>query len=202
MIDKQQLRRQLRQQRQGLDPRQLRNASDRIIQRLNTLPLIRRAQRIGFYMASNGEVDLDPLLQQSLQQGKQCFLPVLHPFHDARLWFVQWQQHQALQINRFGIAEPVAHHARISKPFALDVVLVPLLGFDEQGNRLGMGKGYYDRCFAYLRRRRQWHRPRLIGVAHDFQKVEGLVAEPWDVPLDLIVTERSAYGPLADQYKT
>jgi len=195
MIDKQHLRRQLRRQRLALDTRQLLHASDAVIRQLNSLPLFRRAQRLGFYMASNGEIDLDPLLQQSLQQGKQCFLPVLHPFHDSRLWFVQWQQEQALHANRYGIVEPVAHHARIIKPYALDMVLVPMLGFDEQGNRLGMGKGYYDRCFSYLRRHRQWHRPRLIGIAHEFQKAEGLQADTWDIPLDLVITERSIYGP-------
>ncbi len=72
----------------------------------------------------------------------------------------------------------------------LDALILPLLAFDTQGQRLGMGGGFYDRSLAALRHRRRWRRPRLLGVAHGFQEVSELPREPWDVPLDGIVTEQ------------
>jgi 5-formyltetrahydrofolate cyclo-ligase len=72
-------------------------------------------------------------------------------------------------------------------------LLLPLVGFDETGNRLGMGGGYYDRTLSYLRQRKHWRRPRLVGIAHECQKVDALAPSPWDVPLDMIVTEERVY---------
>ena len=80
------------------------------------------------------------------------------------------------------------------KPFALDLVLVPLVAFDARGVRLGMGGGYYDRSFAYLNFRSRWRRPRLIGVGFDFQRAESISPQPWDVCLDGVITERGFYG--------
>jgi 5-formyltetrahydrofolate cyclo-ligase len=79
----------------------------------------------------------------------------------------------------------------------LDLVLVPLVGFDARGNRLGMGGGFYDRHFAFLRNRRAWRRPLLIGIAFDVQRVPRLSDAAHDVPLWGIVTERGIYGHAA-----
>jgi 5-formyltetrahydrofolate cyclo-ligase len=79
-------------------------------------------------------------------------------------------------------------HSRV-----LDVILMPLVAFDGQGNRLGMGAGYYDRTLAFLRHRRHWRKPRIIGLAYEFQRMPALPAEPWDVPLDGIITEAGFY---------
>ena len=73
----------------------------------------------------------------------------------------------------------------------LDLVFVPLVGFDPRGNRIGMGRGFYDSCFAFRRRLRHWRRPLLVGVAYDAQCVPVLPVETHDVPLDAIVTESS-----------
>jgi 5-formyltetrahydrofolate cyclo-ligase len=70
---------------------------------------------------------------------------------------------------------------------------VPLVGFDADGNRLGMGAGFYDRHFAFLRHRRAWHRPLLIGLAFERQRVARLPAAAHDVPLWGVVTERGFY---------
>ena len=78
-------------------------------------------------------------------------------------------------------------------PWGLDLILLPLVGFDLKGNRLGMGGGYYDRTLSYLRHRRFWIKPRLVGVAHECQKVDSLIARPWDIPLDAVVTETAFY---------
>jgi 5-formyltetrahydrofolate cyclo-ligase len=90
--------------------------------------------------------------------------------------------------NRFRIAEPVANSKRQRKVWALDLVLLPLVGFDEQGGRLGMGGGFYDRSLAYLQRRKNWHKPTLLGLAHECQKVDRLPLASWDVVLQGTVT--------------
>ena len=95
--------------------------------------------------------------------------------------------------NRFGIPEPSLRQHRIALPWALDVILVPLVGFDSACRRLGMGGGFYDRTLGFLRHRTHWRRPTLIGLAHECQRVAELEAQPWDVPLDMVVTEKRVY---------
>jgi 5-formyltetrahydrofolate cyclo-ligase len=81
----------------------------------------------------------------------------------------------------------------MSLAWTLDLMLVPLVGFDGACNRIGMGGGFYDRTLAYLRRRRHWRRPRLIGIAHECQRVDRIDPRPWDIPLDAVVTEQGVY---------
>ncbi len=121
--------------------------------------------------------------------NKQVYLPVLRPFGDNRLWFAHYAPGTPLVKNRYGIAEPDIDHGKRVEAFALDLVLAPLVGFDLQGNRLGMGGGFYDRSFAHLLRHRHWLKPRLVGLAYDFQQVKHLPAQPWDVPLTAVATE-------------
>ncbi|MCP1363185.1 5-formyltetrahydrofolate cyclo-ligase, partial [Halomonas sp. BBD45] len=127
----------------------------------------------------------------------KVYLPVLRPLSDNRLWFVHYHADTPMVANRFGIREPHtrhgAHRARQLPPWALDLVLLPLVGFDDDGNRMGMGGGFYDRSFAFVRYRRP--RPRLIGVAHDCQRVERLPVASWDVPLDAIVSDARVVRP-------
>jgi len=122
--------------------------------------------------------------------GKTLYLPELGNSHHNRLHFLSYAPGDALMVNAFGIPEPVLDSRRVPALMRLDLVLTPLVGFDEQGNRLGMGGGFYDRSFAFLRHRRCWRKPHLLGVAFDVQKCPaGLSRQPWDVPLDGVVTE-------------
>jgi 5-formyltetrahydrofolate cyclo-ligase len=95
--------------------------------------------------------------------------------------------------NRYGIPEPSRRTGRQRNAQGLDVLVLPLVGFDGDCNRLGMGGGYYDRSLSYLSQRRHWRRPHLIGVAHECQRVPHVPVCPWDMPLDLVVTERGVY---------
>jgi 5-formyltetrahydrofolate cyclo-ligase len=123
---------------------------------------------------------------------------VLRAHPRQKLWFIEHREGERLTRNRFGIPEPALRHRRIALPWALDLILVPLVGFDVQCRRLGMGGGFYDRTLAYLRQRRYWRRPRLVGLAHECQRVERLDSRPWDVPLDMVVTEERIYDPKSD----
>lgn len=186
------LRRIMRRRRRALSPAQQKQAARQLFRRVATSSLFRFSKRIAFSLANDGEIDPYLLLREAQRRGKRCYLPVLHPVGPARLQFREWEKGHPLHKNRFGIPEPRA--SKRSAPRALSLVLMPLVAFDAQGNRLGMGKGYYDRTFAFLGRSVS-RLPRLIGLAHECQRVEKLELEPWDLPLEAIVTDAAWYAP-------
>ena len=120
-------------------------------------------------------------------RGQQFLLPVIST--GKLLHFAPWQSGDGIQPNRYGIPEPLAP-TELLEPFQLDLVLVPLLGFDRRGNRLGYGGGYYDRSFAFFNEQVRPTEPLLVGVAYAFQELPEVDEEDWDVPLDFIATER------------
>jgi 5-formyltetrahydrofolate cyclo-ligase len=181
------LRREMRAKRRALEDREHNRRSQALCRRLLSEPLFMRARRFAAYLSNDGEPDLALLLQRSALMGKRAYLPALH---GESLWFLPAASDRPMVENRFGIAEPCGHPGDRLRPYALDLVLVPLVAFDATGSRLGMGGGYYDRCFAYLNHRSRWRRPRLIGVAFEFQRAEAIPSRPWDVRLDGISTER------------
>lgn len=186
---RQRQRQAIRALRRALSPTERTARSNALCTRLFRQPLFRAAKHIALYLPADGEVDTAAILGRCWNEGKKVYLPVLMPFLDNRLWFARYKPDTALVRNRFGIAEPRTVHRQRIKPIGLDLVLTPLVGFDAQGNRLGMGGGYYDRSFAYLLRRNSWHKPRLIGLAYDFQQLNKLPRQPWDVPLSAVATD-------------
>ncbi len=182
------LRRQLRQWRIGLGPVARQHASLAINFRLSRLPSFRRARHVAAYVGNKGEIDPMPLLHLAHLMGKACYLPSLHPFLPGRLWFMRWTPGMPMVPNRFGIPEPLCDSARRRGAQWMDLILMPLLGFDRHCHRLGMGGGFYDRTLSFARTRRQSRRPVLIGLAHDAQRCEDLPVAPWDVSPHMIVT--------------
>ncbi|MGA7966548.1 MAG: 5-formyltetrahydrofolate cyclo-ligase [Gammaproteobacteria bacterium] len=144
------------------------------------------AECVAAYAALAGELDPAPLINAAFEAGKTVYLPRV--LDAQRMEFVRWQTGDPLQPNRFGIPEPAPDATRILAPEALDLVLVPLLGFDAHGNRLGFGAGFYDRAFAFKRDGRT--RPTLCGYAYAWQQTPPLITAEWDVALDVVVTER------------
>lgn len=191
-LSRTELRKHLRRQRRRLSIQQQQNASTTLALNLLTHPDLRRARHIALYLPNDGEIDPRVYLDVAQTRGVQFYLPVLHPIHAGRLVFSPYNQDTALSRNRFGIPEPAFSHGLRRPPWALDAVLFPLVGFDENGGRLGMGGGFYDRTFAFSRLRPRLA-PKLIGIAHDCQKVAKLPVEPWDVPLHGVVTENRRY---------
>lgn len=185
-----QLRQQLRAARHRLSHQQRQHAAEQLVQQISRSRLFQRSQHIAVYLPNDGEIDLWPLIEYAWHQGKHCYLPVVGHRHTHRLWFVPFKRETPLYRNRYGIAEPQHPNSARSFPLRrLDLVLMPLVGFDMKGNRLGMGGGYYDRSFAFLHRQSHWRKPCLIGAAYDFQCLPQLDVQAWDVPLDAIVTE-------------
>lgn len=187
MTDLTALRARLRQERRAISTARAADAQASALGRLERLPGFRRAGRIAGYVGVRGEIDTRVLLRQATARGKTVLLPVLHPFKNGQLWFCRWSVGQRMRKNRFDIPEP--HPPLYQIPARdLDLIIVPLLGFDTTCHRLGMGGGYYDRTLAFVDRYRSKRRPLLIGLAHDFQRVEVLQPQPWDIQLDAVVT--------------
>ncbi len=188
------LRKLLRQRRRALTPVQQRQAARQLYRQLAQHPLFRRARHIAFYLPSDGEIDPRPLLEEAQRRGKATYLPVLSRWPRTAMIF------QRVGRGRILGAQSLRHRraapgSALGRPtWALELILMPLVGFDPQGGRLGMGKGFYDRNLAYLARRRQWHSPQLIGCAHECQKVERLALAAWDVPMAAVVSDGDWYA--------
>jgi 5-formyltetrahydrofolate cyclo-ligase len=182
-------RKQLRARRRALTHRERLQRSQALCMQLASQPLFRNSNNIAAYLPADGEIDPRTLIELAWRMHKAVYLPVLVPHLDNRLWFVRYTPDTRLVRNRFGIAEPEIVHRQRIRTQGLDLVLTPLVGFDARGNRLGMGGGFYDRSLAFLLRRQHWHKPRLVGLAYDFQQLPELPAARWDVPLSAVATD-------------
>lgn len=181
VTDKKKLRLICRYARNRLTAQKQQQHAQVVMQTLLRLPFLASASlSIGVTLAFDGEVDLMPTMQ-ALKQQHKLYLPRLKP--DTTLDFLPWQETGDMKANVLGIPEPTGE--QVISIAELDLVFMPLVGVDLQGNRLGMGAGYYDKSLAQVSQR-----PYLIGVAHQCQQVEKLPVDPWDIPLDALVTEQ------------
>ncbi|MSR09280.1 MAG: 5-formyltetrahydrofolate cyclo-ligase [Gammaproteobacteria bacterium] len=188
--EKTRLRREIRARRLAL-PATAACASARCaIRRLWALPALARARTLAIYLPIGGELDCTPLALEAWNRGRSVFLPVIR---GTALRFAPFHPESELRPNHFGIPEPVtpARHLRTARQ--LDVIVAPLVAFDVQGHRLGMGGGYYDRTLAFRGARTHARRPSFIGLAFEMQKVSALPAGAWDIGLDAVITETATY---------
>jgi 5-formyltetrahydrofolate cyclo-ligase len=186
--ERRELRQRLAAERARLAPAARMAAAEALAVVLERLPEFLVDQRVAGYWAVRGELALPAVFRRLQQRAQRYYLPVL--VAGRRLRFAEWQPGVPLQPNRYGIPEPVCALPKTLRPAALDLVLLPLLAFDRQGNRLGSGAGYYDRSFAFLREVARPARPLLVGVGYHFQEVPALVPQPLDVSLDFVATDR------------
>ena len=193
LLPRPQLRRLLRKARRSLSKSEQRQAAKGLFRQLAQDPRFRRAKHISLYLPTDGEIDPRLLLREAQRRGKSTYLPVLSAWPRTKMVFQRIRPGEELKPNRFRILEPRANLARQRKIWTLDLVLLPLVGFDDVGGRLGMGGGFYDRSLAYLARRQNWRKPTLLGLAHECQKVERLAQASWDVPLHGTVTDKAWY---------
>lgn len=183
-----QTRREIRAARRALSRRErLDRSHDLCVTFARSGILNTRPARVAAFWPNDGEVDLSPLFPRLWQAGLQVYLPVVA---GPRLWFANYTPLTPTAENRFGIPEPRGRNRGRVPTWALDLVLMPLVAFDDRGNRIGMGGGFYDRTFAFMARRQRFTRPLLVGTAFEFQRREHIDAQGWDVPLDAVVTDR------------
>jgi len=179
------VRRLMRKRRRLITPHEQVEAGKKLAKRLSVLPCFRNSKRIAFYVARDGEIDPGFAMNIAETMGKECYLPVLHPLKQNRLYFGRYRSGDPLAINRFGINEPYLRGAKITPAFALDLILLPLVAFDRSCNRIGMGGGFYDRTL-----RLQQCFTRLVGLAQSCQETDSISKQPWDIPLQAVVTEK------------
>lgn len=147
----------------------------------------RENQHFACYLPYLGEVDTLLIHEALWSANKACYLPIVHIEETRPLLFALYEKGDSLVKNRLGILEPLPK--KTLPATALDIVLTPLVAFDAQGHRLGMGAGFYDRTFAFLYDLPVPPKPQLIGLAYDFQRVNCLPQDDWDVSVKTVITE-------------
>lgn len=185
-MNRDELRRLLKRKRLQLTESFKLEAEKHVFSHILQTNLLTEAQSVACYMPFNGEVATQLLIHFLWQQEKSVYLPKITDKKD--LWFAAYHPNSQLHKNPFHIWEP-ENGGDYIVPSKLDCVFLPLLAFDNAGNRLGTGQGYYDRTFAFKRESPN-NPPLLAGLAYHFQKQDKLDAQDWDVRLDLIITEK------------
>jgi len=193
---RQSLRREIRLKRQNLSPNQQRTASHELVNTLCNSPHFTQSQNIAVYLASDGEISPFRVIEAAWAEGKQVYLPVVQAASieasnksaEKGMLFYRYSSDTPLQRNVYGIEEPIIEHSESIKAEDLDLVLLPLVAFDRQGGRLGMGGGYYDRAFEFKAGQAQLN-PYLLGLAHHCQEVDSLALAAWDIPLAGVATD-------------
>ncbi len=189
MDHKKNIRRDMRTRRQQLSPYEQFQHADGLVQQLAQWSLFHEANTLAFYIANDGEIDPSPSMKLAWSLNKNCYLPLVQT--DQTLTFAPYQDGDILIANQYGILEPVVEPTACIGITHLQLILIPLVAFDDRGNRIGMGKGYYDKTLASLAL--QSHSTKFIGLAHDFQRVDHLPCDQWDIPLHAVITERKIH---------
>lgn len=207
MIYKPPIRRRLREERRQLDLESRQLAAQRLASQLIYLPELLSAKQIAYYIAHENEIDPQRLINALHDQHKLFYLPSMQPNppHDhMKMMFTRYTPGDPLVNTAWDIPQPhiQPNVSTTIDPQALDLVFVPLVAFDQRCHRLGRGAGLYDRVFEFKNVSHQppisgatteLHKPILIGLAYEFQKIDDIPLEAWDVPMDLIATEKQIY---------
>ncbi|MBD1555326.1 5-formyltetrahydrofolate cyclo-ligase [Vibrio sp. S9_S30] len=182
---RQAIRQNIRCKRRHLSNREQIEAAQGLLSQLQKHTAANEANTVALYLAVDGELNLTPVIEWYWNLGKRVCLPVLHPFSNGHLLFLEYTPLTDMVANQYKIEEPKLTLSQIVPINEIDIIYTPLVAFDEQGQRLGMGGGYYDRTLA------SWESSsghEAIGLAHDCQQVALLPVEAWDIPLKTIVT--------------
>lgn len=176
-------------ERRALSASLLRENSKAIVEKLLGLSLYQNAKTLAIYKAFAGEVNLNELLRLAPIDGKKIFLPVVDERAD-KLLFVEVDENTKLTKTKLGVYEPTFSKENSTDASELDLLLMPLVGFDKHCNRLGLGGGFYDKTLAGIKEKAQ---VKLVGIAHELQNCKALNPAPWDIKLDYILTEQHTY---------
>ena len=154
-------------------------ASEKIARQITHSREFVSARSLGCYLPMDDEVDPSEIIERGWRANKRIFCPVMGK--NGSMVYRRLDRNTTLLRNKFGLWEPA--DSEIISPRQLDVVITPLVAFDRNKNRIGMGGGYFDRCFAFLRHRQSWVAPKLIGIGVACQEVSEIAANPWDIRL-------------------
>lgn len=185
------IRKEIRQRRNHLSSAEQGLASTNALRHLQQLPELQSSQNIAIYLSADGELDTQPIIEFLWQQGVNVYLPVLHPFSKGHLLFLKYTKQTPMVKNKFNIQEPKLDQTQLIPIAQLDIIFTPLVAFDETGQRLGMGGGYYDRSLENWFKTGKGATP--IGIAHNCQQVDNIPSESWDIPLPMIITPQKVW---------
>lgn len=174
-----------RDARASLDELTREVASSVIAEKIVSSTWFRRTQYLACYLPSADEVSTWEVISRAWRMKKRVFAPVCEI--NLRMQFREVSPDTDLRLNRYGIFEPVNGETVTAR--MLDAVVTPVVAFDRYNHRVGMGGGYFDRTFSFLRHRNAWLHPKLVGVAFACQQVAEITPNPWDIPLFAVVTE-------------
>ena len=159
-----------------------------IVKNLLALKYLDEGNHVAAFYSFQNEPDTKNLIEHLWSKEKEVFLPVTH---EGSLKFFNYHSDSRLIKNRFGIYEPDISQNEEIHIQSLDIILMPLVAFDRSCNRIGMGSGFYDKALSVLDA--SLSKTHLIGLAYDFQKMEHIEPNKWDIPLDCVVTEKKVY---------
>lgn len=182
----------MRAKRKSFSSEQQNTAARNLLVQLKYLSEFDAAGSIAMYLVNDGEIDPIEAMRWCWGNQKNVYVPVVTQSDKNSLVFAPVHKNTEFQENKFGIREPIVDIKDIEFAENLDLVLMPLVAFDQQGNRVGMGGGFYDTTFEFLKNN-ELLTPTLVGIAHEIQKVEDISAEYWDIPLGTIVTDAAVY---------
>lgn len=180
------LRQSIRIQRRSISSSDREKFARQLLSQVQKLANFKNGQKIGLYLPNDGEINTKYIQNFLKNRGFSIYLPILF---GKNLKFAKVGKN--FRKNRFGIDEPVS--TQILNANRLNILFMPLVGFDQFKNRIGMGGGFYDRTLGFKKRQQNYKNPKLYGLAFDCQEVAKLNAEPWDVPLDAVVTPTTIY---------
>ena len=183
------LRATLRKSRENISEANKKKFSEELVTQFNTLSLA-SPKNIALYLSIPEEISTYPLIEHLLIKGHKVYVPVLHPHLKRTMWFQECNADTKTCLNKYNMLEPIFSQENILAPWELDLVLLPLVGFDEQGKRLGMGGGFYDNTFKYTK---EHNTANFIGLGYECQKVASCPQEPWDLSLDAVITPKRHY---------
>lgn len=184
-LSKNELRVRYRDLRKAMSVQVQKEAASQVCLRIQDMEKYRESSHIALYQAINQEIDLDLLWQIASKQGRNCYFPAL--VEDKKLAFLPATPDTSFRKNRYNILEPDLDLSQAIPIEDLQIMFLPLLVFDQNCTRIGMGSGYYDRSLDHKKR------PFLIGIAYELQRHPWIEPDPWDVPLDAVVTEKTIY---------
>ena len=181
-------RNEIRQKRKALHEDEVAKCSELVRHVVLENEFLKQNRCIASYHSFSGEIDTVEINKALRLAGHHMALPVIHPEEKGLMDFYSYEKPEDLILNRFKIPEPVVSEENLVQPHHLEVVIVPLVGFNEKGERLGMGGGYYDRMLKKIS-----CECLTLGLAYDFQLIPEIKSQPWDMPLDEVITPTKHY---------
>jgi len=183
-LNKKEIRQQMIQKRKSLSTKDLKDKSLKIFHQLQGTEPYKSATKLMTYVPFQEEIHTTLLIEDFLKKNLQVFIPVTKPKEKLIVISELLDLEKDLESGHFGVLEPKAYAFRPKDPKIIDLIIVPGLAFTKSGYRIGYGGGYYDRFLPTLDQK-----PTTIALALDFQIVDSLPLDDFDVPVDMIVTE-------------